>query len=247
VNGPTDPTIDRVIETLITSYNGATLSDGTTLRSTDNIVEYESLPDRALSFSLGQMQVSDWQPWQEYVTLTLPAIGKIAYARQDSGSKTVRQFLDDLLAISYLVKGLPVDSTGKLTPYSSKTADMVHKDQIFELVERSGPRISQIRVTESGNSPFARVDLNFSLEFVANYDPRVLKHARVIVVGVAINDPARQNQPLGWTPASPTADRDVAAWGLFNTPDPVFAQPNDQRPLATTSPPFPADGDKSVK
>jgi hypothetical protein len=182
------PTIAEVMAAFISVFDGSQLSNGQTLTAGDKVIDETAIADDNLPylwFRDGSFSLSSWKPWEPLVTYTQPSFLKVKIDRTDDGAREMREILDDLIYIAWCINGLPVDADGVVVPFSPQTAALIDNDELDFLCERTGPRISQVSITEMPGTPYVKISITWALEFVANYDRRELAaQLRSVVIGV---------------------------------------------------------------
>jgi len=224
------PNLTTVSMALVTAYDGALLSDGSMLTARNGAIEENAIPDPLipfLSFKPATVTSTPWQAWEDILTVRIPAFFRGNVDWNGSGINGFYEQIDSLYAITHLIKGLPIDSEGKLVPYTEESAARFDRDELQFLVSREGPTFSNVAIQADRGHPHAEATMIVTLAIIANYDPRKLRRAKVVVIGRTIGDPAGTSLPSEWTSATPPEDRDIFGRGRFNEPAPTLTDGED--------------------
>lgn len=235
------PTVESIGTTLIAAFNGAKTSLGE-LCATEAINRTDAAGRGRLwlLFRGATFTSDDWNGRKVRVRMMVPATLKLDKAGEHSPIRYARRAIDDLYRICVLVKGLPVDETGKVIPYSRDTPRLLDEKKIQELADRGGPKISSAVIREQTGANHVEVDVRFDMEFLADYDPSLKYPWSVAVIGLSPSDPANSNYVSDWTPEAVTEARDLTGTGRHDTPDPVLSS-QGVRQFKREYPPFPGD------
>lgn len=213
-----------VNDALVQGFDGITLSDGSILAADKKPDQPEDISDDLLPFLLfdiGRMEFEPWQEWQKSVSWDVSATLKV---RGEAGEvdNLILNVIQDVLAQSVKLIGLPVDENGVVTPYDSTTRRLFETGRLKFLVERGAPYLKSAVVKPSRGS-YAEANLVFHVETTIDLDPRgELPRMLVGVIGVnqattGIAQDTTLPDPLGIAIVSAN---DQHAQGAYDTPDP---------------------------
>jgi hypothetical protein len=206
----------------------AKMSDGSTLTASERIISDDAISDGMvpfLSFKTGSFTSVEWRRWANVVTWDVTATLKCVSTEQPEVKSNARQAIDDIMERCALIAGLPVDASGKVVPYGPKTSHLFDQGKLTLLLGRFGPILKSCKVTEIAGSKFSKASIVFGMEFYADLDPRVLKKASVVSIGMTTVDPAQRNVLAGWNDTAPPDSADIRSGGRFSddVPPPSFA------------------------
>lgn len=216
-------TLEQIYDALVQAYTNTPIP-GTKWKLTaahkpDNIVDVSDDKLPFLLFDIGTMTLSDWKPWEKYVTWNLSATLKVKGEPGDT-DKIFLRVLNAFLLRTAQILGLPVDDKGNVVPYSQATATLFDQDKLTFLADRGAPLVVGVQ-TQPSDGKYSQATIQFSVQCVLDLDPRVLPIAKVGIMDIT-SFPSDSTLPdsvavtLGYDTASPVAGGD--AQGVAGTP-----------------------------
>lgn len=221
-------TLEQIYDALVQAYTNTPIP-GTKWKLTaahkpDNIVDVSDDKLPFLLFDIGNMTLSDWKPWEKYVTWNLSATLKVKGEPGDT-DKIFLRVLNAFLLRTVQVLGLPVDAKGNVVPYTQATATMFDRDELTFLADRGAPLVTGVQ-SQPSDGKYSQATIQFGVQCVLDLDPRTLPIAKVAIMDISsypnsgINSdstlPDSHAVTLGYDTASPVAGGD--AQGVAGTP-----------------------------
>lgn len=188
--------LETVYQGLVGAFHGAPLRSGDVLTAAGHTADDSALAASQcpyLGFSMGALDASEWggDDWTDEIRWVIPARLTVI-ADADDGGAALRSAVTDLMQRCRAVRGLPYDDKGlAVDDQTSRYIDRLKSEEIRPLVDRRGPHIAGISLGGPFDSGKYVAQMTFRLAFKMTLDPRQLRRAQVVVLGMKSYDVAK--------------------------------------------------------
>ncbi|HJU24191.1 MAG TPA: Ig-like domain-containing protein [Casimicrobiaceae bacterium] len=216
------PTLETVHDALASGLDGLVINDGTRLHVSSELLALDAISIDQLPFLLlrtGSFTASEWQPFVQDVLWDITAELKVS-AAPGKAPRELRRVVERLFDQMGRLRGLFVDESGNIVPFSDHALDLYRRGKLTSLAFRAGPFLKSMRARpEAPDAPFAVADLVFHVEYLANHDPSEPVYARTAstgfnVLGVEGGGQIDTNSPMAMKIPTP-ALQDRRTWTQF--------------------------------
>lgn len=194
-----ESTVDSVVAALVSGLDGFACHDGKPLHCTDRLTTDQAMADPRLP--LLAVQGVNFRSIEDHETrdrrsLTIPALFKCMASKAADGPAAYRRYVDDLYMAVDLIRGLPVDESGRVHPLSEATPRLFYAGKLRILADRGGPHLTSGNVASIPGAPYAAGTVSIAVDFYAPHDRRELHKVRVAVAGLRAALPGGALGPL---------------------------------------------------
>lgn len=182
------PDFKVIHDTLTLGYDKLKLSVGTSLSAYNDRSDIDSIGDAdlpAIIFLSGDYKSQQWRQFENVIEWTIPAKLKVKAEQGLTSAQVMRQIQGDINLQAYRILGLPLDVNGNLQPYSLDMLQLESTGDLQFLIDRGGPRIAEVNISDDAQSITTTADVTFVLEFTLDTNPDPTIFGRALYLSTA--------------------------------------------------------------